>query len=68
MTKILATGYSDTMEGLSGGFVFGAGGSGLITPGWLSSPLPSGHNTPSRDATMDYTQQNLGSALMQRKG
>ena len=65
----MATGYSDTMEGLSGGFVYGAGGSGLITPGWLPSPLPSGHNTPSRDLnTMDYTQQNLGSTLMQRKG
>jgi hypothetical protein len=63
------TGYSDTMEGLSGGFVFGAGGSSLITPGWLPSPLPSGHNTPSRDPnTIDYTQQHLGSALMQRKG
>lgn len=63
----MTTGYSDTMEGLSGGFVFGAGGSGLITPG-LPSPLPSGHNTPRDLGTMDYTQHNLGSALMQRKG
>ena len=69
LTKLTTTGYSDTMEGLSGGFVFGAGGSGLITPGWLPSPLPSGHNTPSRDHnTMDYAQHNLASALMQRKG
>lgn len=66
LTKAMITGYSDTMEGLSGGFVFGAGGSGLITPGWLSSPLPSGHNTPRDLNTMDY-QQNLGSTLMQRK-
>ncbi|KAF9227599.1 hypothetical protein BS17DRAFT_856106 [Gyrodon lividus] len=68
--SVLVPGYSDTMEGLSGGFVFGAGGSGLITPGWLPSPLPSGSNTPSRDphgGVIDYTQ-NLGSALMQRKG
>jgi hypothetical protein len=64
--SVLVPGYSDTMEGLSGGFVFGAGGSGLITPGWLSSPLPSGHNTPRDLNTMDY-QQNLGSTLMQRK-
>ncbi|KAG9318732.1 hypothetical protein JVU11DRAFT_831 [Chiua virens] len=49
LTKWMTSGYSDTMEGLSGGFVFGAGGSGLITPGWLPSPLPSGHNTPARD-------------------
>ncbi|KAF8136647.1 fungal-specific transcription factor domain-containing protein, partial [Boletus edulis] len=64
--SVLVPGYSDTMEGLSGGFVFGAGGSGLITPGWLPSPLPSGHNTPPRNVnSMDYTQQNLGTALMQ---
>ncbi|KAG6376392.1 hypothetical protein JVT61DRAFT_2377 [Boletus reticuloceps] len=67
--SVLVPGYSDTMEGLSGGFVFGAGGSGLITPGWLPSPLPSGHSTPPRNVnSMDYTQQNLGTALMQRKG
>ncbi|KIJ16877.1 hypothetical protein PAXINDRAFT_168319 [Paxillus involutus ATCC 200175] len=69
--SVLVPGYSDTMDGLCGGFVFGAGGSGLITPGWLPSPLPSGSNTPSRDLNsggIDYTQQNLGSALMQRKG
>ncbi|KIJ69217.1 hypothetical protein HYDPIDRAFT_79437 [Hydnomerulius pinastri MD-312] len=68
--SVLVPGYSDTMEGLSGGFVFGAGGSGLITPGWLPSPLPSGSNTPSRDpnGAIDYSHQNLGAALMQRKG
>ncbi|KAG1842718.1 hypothetical protein C8R48DRAFT_37699 [Suillus tomentosus] len=44
--SVLVPGYSDTMEGLSGGFVFGAGGSGLITHGWLPSPMPSGQNTP----------------------
>ncbi|KAH7929661.1 hypothetical protein BV22DRAFT_1102319 [Leucogyrophana mollusca] len=60
--SVLVPGYSDTMEGLSGGFVFGAGGSGLITPSWLPSPLPSGSNTPSRTehhGVMDYGQQNL---------
>ncbi|KAG1830484.1 hypothetical protein DFJ58DRAFT_824711 [Suillus subalutaceus] len=57
----------DTMEGLSGGFVFGAGGSGLITPGWLPSPIPSGENTPMRHSTMDFTQQNLVSVFQQRK-
>ncbi|KAG0695278.1 fungal-specific transcription factor domain-containing protein [Suillus ampliporus] len=62
--SVLVPGYSDTMEGLSGGFVFGAGGSGLITPGWLPSPVPSGQNTPMRQATtMDF---NL-SAFQQRK-
>ena len=35
-------GYSYTMEGISGGFVYGAGGSRLITPRMGISPLPSG--------------------------
>ncbi|KAG1863638.1 fungal-specific transcription factor domain-containing protein [Suillus subalutaceus] len=65
--SVLVPGYSDTMEGLSGGFVFGAGGSGLITPGWLPSPIPSGENTPMRHSTMDFTQQNLVSVFQQRK-
>ncbi|KAG6336922.1 hypothetical protein ID866_2160 [Astraeus odoratus] len=68
--SVLVPGYSDTMEGLSGGFVFGAGGSGLITPGLLPSPLPSGSNTPSRtdpNGSMDFGQQNLSGVLMQRK-
>ncbi|KAG1734300.1 fungal-specific transcription factor domain-containing protein [Suillus lakei] len=65
--SVLVPGYSDTMEGLSGGFVFGAGGSGLITPGWLPSPVPSGQNTPMRQSTMDFSQQNLVSVFHQRK-
>jgi len=58
------------MEGLSGGFVYGAGGSGLITPGLLHSPMHSGSNTPSRadaNGMMDFGQQHLGATLMQRK-
>jgi hypothetical protein len=35
------------MEGLSGGFVYGIGGSGLITPGLGMSPVPSGANSPA---------------------
>lgn len=35
------------MEGLSGGFVYGPGGSGLITPRLGMSPLPSGASTPA---------------------
>jgi len=63
--SVLVPGYSDTMEGLSGGFVFGAGGSGLITPGW-DSPLPSGGNTPTRN--MDFNHHpNLVSVYHQRK-
>ena len=41
------TGYN-SMDGLSGGFVFGANGSGLITPRFGGSPMQSGANTPGR--------------------
>lgn len=58
-------GYTNTMGGLSGGFVFGAGGSGLITPGWGQSPNQSGINSPSRGdrPTSGFTQQNLNAAF-----
>ena len=36
------------MDSLSGGFVFGLGGSGLITPRIGGSPDPSRSNTPAR--------------------
>ncbi|KZT09576.1 uncharacterized protein LAESUDRAFT_722542 [Laetiporus sulphureus 93-53] len=39
--SVLVPGSSNTLEGLSNGFVYGAGGSGLITPRFWSSPLPS---------------------------
>lgn len=58
------------MEGLSGGFVYGGGGSGLITPGLLPSPLPSGPTTPAQadpNGAIDFSQQNLNVAMMQRK-
>jgi hypothetical protein len=44
--SVLVPGYSNTLEGLSGGFVFGAGGSGLITPRWSQTPIVSETNTP----------------------
>ena len=52
------------MEGLSGGFVYGAGGSGLITPRLGLSPLPSGFSTPSHKMTgTDLTQQKIDVAF-----
>ena len=48
------TGYSNSLEGLSGGFVYGSGGSGLITPR-LGTPLQSGTNTPSGTAGRQTT-------------
>ncbi|KAF8163657.1 fungal-specific transcription factor domain-containing protein [Crassisporium funariophilum] len=56
MENILSSGFWDSMlvpgynsmDGLSGGFVFGAGGSGLITPRFGTSPMHSGTNTPGR--------------------
>ncbi|TFK46636.1 hypothetical protein OE88DRAFT_1637889 [Heliocybe sulcata] len=63
--NVLIPGYSNTFEGLSGGFVYGAGGSGLITPRLGMSPLPSGGNTPapSRHPSADITQQKINAAF-----
>jgi len=47
--NVLVPGSSNTLETLSNGFVYGAGGSGLITPRMWMSPLPSIANTPSRN-------------------
>ncbi|KAJ7772989.1 fungal-specific transcription factor domain-containing protein [Mycena maculata] len=76
MDNILSTGFWDSMlvpgynsmEGLSGGFVFGAGGSGLITPHIGQSPLHSGTNTPSRGAQTVLTQMNINAAFRQQEG
>lgn len=46
--NVLVPGYSNSMDALSGGFVFGAGGSGLITPRVGGTPIHSGSNTPVR--------------------
>jgi hypothetical protein len=58
-------GYSNSMEGLSGGFVFGAGGSGLITPRLDLTPTQSGSNTPSRSglSSTDFTQHSINAAF-----
>ncbi|EPQ57784.1 hypothetical protein GLOTRDRAFT_71665 [Gloeophyllum trabeum ATCC 11539] len=63
--NVLIPGYSSSFEGLSGGFVYGAGGSGLITPRLGMSPSPSGRNTParSRHASTELTQQNINAAF-----
>ncbi|KAJ7073939.1 fungal-specific transcription factor domain-containing protein [Mycena amicta] len=76
MDNILSNGFWDsmlvpgfnTMEGLSGGFIFGAGGSGLITPHLGQSPLQSGQNTPSRTAGSQnmFTQMNINAAFRQQ--
>ncbi|KAF8237671.1 hypothetical protein L208DRAFT_476330 [Tricholoma matsutake] len=53
--SVLVPGYNN-MDGLVGGFVFGVGGSGLITPRIGGTPDHSGSNTPAR------LQMNLNSA------
>ncbi|KAF7311220.1 hypothetical protein MKEN_01023500 [Mycena kentingensis (nom. inval.)] len=62
--SMLVPGYN-TMEGLSGGFIFGAGGSGLITPHVGQTPLQSGQNTPSRGVGQEslLTQMNINEAF-----
>ncbi|EPS94764.1 hypothetical protein FOMPIDRAFT_1038716 [Fomitopsis schrenkii] len=51
--SMLVPGSSNGMEGLSNGFVYGAGGSGLITPRMWNSPLFSAD--PSREFLPDKT-------------
>jgi hypothetical protein len=61
MTLLL--GYN-TMDGLSGGFVFGSGGSGLITPRLGLTPTHSGSNTPARGVvSSELTQLNINAAF-----
>ncbi|KAF7295623.1 hypothetical protein MIND_01102400 [Mycena indigotica] len=78
MDSILSNGFWDTMlvpgfnsmEGLSGGFIFGAGGSGLITPHLGQSPAQSGQNTPSRGTAAGasiLTQMNINAAFHQKE-
>jgi len=62
--SVLVPGYSNTLEGLSGGFVFGAGGSGLITPRWSQTPIVSGTNTPpSGGPASQLTQLEINTAF-----
>ncbi|CAA7270959.1 unnamed protein product [Cyclocybe aegerita] len=79
MENILSSGFWDSMlvpgynsmDGLSGGFVFGAGGSGLITPRFGGSPAQSGANTPGRGLGIYHTitQNSINAAFdNQRKG
>jgi len=48
--------------------VFGAGGSGLITPRWGHTPIASGANSPSHDGQVStgLTQQNMNAAFDER--
>ena len=62
------TGYSNSLEGLSGGFVYGAGGSGLITPR-LGSPQPSGMTTPTAGRRTDpLLETNHDAASQEHSG
>ncbi|KAG6852809.1 hypothetical protein C0991_009006 [Blastosporella zonata] len=55
----------NSMDGLSGGFLFGAGGSGLITPRFGMSPVQSGANTPARTPAHALTQHSINAAFGQ---
>ncbi len=58
-----SAGYN-TLDGLTGGFVFGANGSGLITPRMGLSPFQSGANTPSHGMShSDLTQMSINAAF-----
>jgi len=55
-------GYN-SMDGFSGGCVFGTGGSGLITPRFGLSPVQSGVNTPLVHASHSLTQGSINMAF-----
>lgn len=59
------SGYSTALEGLSGGFVYGIGGSGLITPRLGGSPFASGANTPLTGAQGEPLTQNTINAAFE---
>jgi len=63
----LAVGYN-TLDGFSGGFVFGAGGSGLITPRFGVSPERSGVNTPLMSGMQSLTQGTINAAFVDHVG
>ncbi|RPD66529.1 hypothetical protein L226DRAFT_454613 [Lentinus tigrinus ALCF2SS1-7] len=58
--SVLVPGSSNSMESLSGGFVYGAGGSGFITPRLWMSPLPSGSSSPVRTSLANHQEGELG--------
>ncbi|RDB22306.1 Protein priB [Hypsizygus marmoreus] len=60
--SVLVPGYN-SMDGLSGGFLFGIGGSGMITPRLGMSPVHSGANTPSRGGHSTLTQMSINAAF-----
>lgn len=56
------------MDCFSGGFIFGANGSGLITPRFDGSPSQSGINTPGQfHHPSTLTQTGINAAFDQRK-
>ncbi|KAI0273517.1 fungal-specific transcription factor domain-containing protein [Gloeopeniophorella convolvens] len=61
--NVLVPGYSNPMEGLSGGFVYGAGGSGFIAPQYGETPTASVHNSPRRAVPAEEHTQGLSAAF-----
>jgi len=66
LTNIASAGFN-SMDGLSGGFVFGAGGSGLITPRFGATPLHSGQNTPMKGSSQNDLSLDLSAVFDQQE-
>jgi len=58
--NVLVPGYSNPMEGLSGGFIYGAGGSGFIAPYFGDTPTMSAMNSPRRAVPVEGVSHGLG--------
>ncbi|KAI1794724.1 fungal-specific transcription factor domain-containing protein [Ganoderma leucocontextum] len=62
--SVLVPGSSNSVESLSGGFVYGIGGSGFITPRMWMSPVPSTVGSPIRNAQhQQHSIQEAGGDL-----
>ena len=56
------------MEGLSGGFVYGAGGSGFIAPHFVDTPTNSAMNSPRRAVPAEEAAHCLGDPFQPSDG
>lgn len=59
--SVLIPGYSNSFEGLAGGVVYGAGGSGFISPK-RTTPNVSGANSPLRGLN-PFGQSHINTAF-----
>jgi len=58
--SVLVPGYSHSLEGLSGGFVYGANGNSVYIASGLGTPIASGANSPMMNTRLELTNPLTG--------